>query len=232
MFLLLTLCGRSVQNMTCHLVLNTKNAPTVTICASDIKCHYVWVTFFKKSPTGSDVATCEWFPLLIFADAPADTSSRCKPFTLPSVSLCEVSNSYFNSLTLSLLVFPWTLSSYPQEFPVWLHWLQVLDYPKMTYLTLIWGRGSGSTLARSVCMVCDREIDGSSQLSSLCFDHVNNSHSNCESPTCSSQCRRLVQQKPCHVLSCPCDNACKRSLAICRKSRALCPVSRLLSVPI
>ena len=29
-----------------------------------------------------------------------------------------------------------------------------------------------------------------------------------------------------------CNNACKRSLAICRKSRALCPVSRLLSVPI
>ena len=35
-----------------------------------------------------------------------------------------------------------------------------------------------------------------------------------------------------HVLSCLCDNACKRSLAVCRKSRASCPVSRLLSVPI
>ena len=34
------------------------------------------------------------------------------------------------------------------------------------------------------------------------------------------------------VLSCLCDNACKRSLAICRKNRASCPVSRLLSVPI
>ena len=38
--------------------------------------------------------------------------------------------------------------------------------------------------------------------------------------------------KAVHVLSCLCDNACKRSLAICRKSRAPYPVSRLLSVPI
>ena len=35
-----------------------------------------------------------------------------------------------------------------------------------------------------------------------------------------------------HVLLCLCNNACKRSLAICCMSRALCPVSRLLSVPI
>ena len=34
------------------------------------------------------------------------------------------------------------------------------------------------------------------------------------------------------VLSCLCDTACKRYLAICRKSRASCPVGRLLSVPI
>ena len=39
------------------------------------------------------------------------------------------------------------------------------------------------------------------------------------------QCRPLVQAV--HVLSCLCDDACKRSLAICHKSRALCPVSRL-----
>ena len=39
-------------------------------------------------------------------------------------------------------------------------------------------------------------------------------------------------KKAVHVLICLCNNACKRSLAICRKSRALCPVSRLLSVPI
>ena len=49
--------------------------------------------------------------------------------------------------------------------------------------------------------------------------------------TCSHQCRRLVKKKAVHVLLCLCNNACKRSLAICRKSRALCPVSRLLSVP-
>ena len=38
--------------------------------------------------------------------------------------------------------------------------------------------------------------------------------------------------KAVHVLSCLCDNACKRSLVICHKSRASCPVGRLLSVPI
>ena len=38
--------------------------------------------------------------------------------------------------------------------------------------------------------------------------------------------------KAIHVLFCLCNNACKRSLAICRESRTLCPVSRLLSVPI
>ena len=55
---------------------------------------------------------------------------------------------------------------------------------------------------------------------------------NCASLACSSQYRRLVQQRPCHVLSNVCGIACKRSTAICRKSRAFCPVSRLLSVPI
>ena len=35
-----------------------------------------------------------------------------------------------------------------------------------------------------------------------------------------------------HASLCLCNDACKRSLAICRKSRASCPVSRLLSVPI
>ena len=51
--------------------------------------------------------------------------------------------------------------------------------------------------------------------------HVGNSLANCMSLTCSSQCCRLVQQRPCHVLSCICGNACKRSLAICHKCRAL-----------
>ena len=35
-----------------------------------------------------------------------------------------------------------------------------------------------------------------------------------------------------YVSLCLCDNACKRSLAICHKSRKSCPISRLLSVPI
>ena len=39
-------------------------------------------------------------------------------------------------------------------------------------------------------------------------------------------------QKAVHVLSCLCDNACKRYLAISHTSRASYPISRLLSVPI
>ena len=62
--------------------------------------------------------------------------------------------------------------------------------------------------------------------------HVGSSLANCVSLTSSSQCCQLVYQGPCHVFSCLCDNACKRSLAICLKSRALCPLSRILSVPI
>ena len=50
--------------------------------------------------------------------------------------------------------------------------------------------------------------------------------------TRSHQCRRLVQKKAVHVSLCLCNDACKRSLAICCKSRASCPISRLLSVPI
>ena len=52
-----------------------------------------------------------------------------------------------------------------------------------------------------VSMVNDLEIDGSHQLSSLCFDFLDNSHAKCESLTCSSQCYWLVQRRPCHVLS-------------------------------
>ena len=43
-------------------------------------------------------------------------------------------------------------------------------------------------------------------------------------------CYKLVPTKMVHVLSCLCDNACKRYLDICRKNTALCPVSRLLSI--
>ena len=39
----------------------------------------------------------------------------------------------------------------------------------------------------------------------------------------------LFHQRLCYLLSCLCDDACKRSLAVCHKSSALWPVSRLLS---
>ena len=52
----------------------------------------------------------------------------------------------------------------------------------------------------------------------------------CMLPTCSRQCHWFVYQWTCHVLSCLCDNACKRSLAIFRKSRVSCSVSGLPSV--
>ena len=32
--------------------------------------------------------------------------------------------------------------------------------------------------------------------------------------TCSNQSRQLVQQRPCHMISCLCDNACKRYFSI------------------
>ena len=64
---------------------------------------------------------------------------------------------------------------------------------------------------------------------SVCFD---NSLAICVSLTCSHQCHRLVRQRLCHVLSCLCDNTCKRSLVICRESRQFCPGSRLLSLPV
>ena len=63
-------------------------------------------------------------------------------------------------------------------------------------------------------------MSGSTQLRSACFD---NSLAICESLTCSHQCHRLVHQRSCHVLSCLCDNACKRFPAICCKSRHRIP---------
>ena len=75
--------------------------------------------------------------------------------------------------------------------------------------------------------VNDKEIDGLP--CSICFDHVDNSLAICVSSTHSSRCQ-LVQQRPCHVLSCLCYNPCKRSLTLCCKNRALCFVNRRLSV--
>ena len=56
--------------------------------------------------------------------------------------------------------------------------LFLVKYYKVMTLFQREGWGSGSMLARSANMGCDREIDGSNQLSSIYFDHVNNSHSN------------------------------------------------------
>ena len=65
--------------------------------------------------------------------------------------------------------------------------------------------------------VSNRKIDGSRQLYTVFYFH--NSIDICMSPICSCQCHWLVHERPYHVLSCLCDNACKRSITICRKSR-------------
>ena len=86
-------------------------------------------------------------------------------------------------------------------------------------------RGSSTVLSISVCQ-------GGHPVSrparSACYRKVRFYHCVIESfppvPTTGSK-------KAVHVLLCLCNNACKRSLAICRNSRASCPVSRLLSVP-
>ena len=91
-----------------------------------------------------------------------------------------------------------------------------------------------------VSMVSDRETDGSHQLSFLCFDHVDYSPVNCKSPTCSSKCRQLVQQKPFHELSCLCagyseGNFCKTIVkmtvdTIFKQSALVSLVFRILSL--
>ena len=59
----------------------------------------------------------------------------------------------------------------------------------------------------SVGMVCNREIAGSSQLSSFCFNYVDNSLAIWKSQTCYSQCPQTGATKAIHVLSCLRDNA-------------------------
>ena len=115
---------------------------------------------------------------------------------------------------------------------------------ELRWQTTFWlvTEGGGKWLnARAYASVCNIwwsvirsawETDGSHQLCSIHFDHVDSSLPISVSLTCSSQCCWLVQQRLCHVLSCLFDNACKRSLVFCLKSRALCPISRLLPVPI
>ena len=89
-----------------------------------------------------------------------------------------------------------------------------------------WGRGNSTAIRVSVCQASG---PGSRPAWSTCLKKVEFYHSVIDSfppvPTTGSP-------KAVHVLSCLCNYACKRSLAICRKSRASCPVSTLLSVPI
>ena len=73
--------------------------------------------------------------------------------------------------------------------------------------------------------VCHAGCQGSSRVRSVCFRKVEIYQHAID------LCRWLVQQRLCHVLSCLCDNAFKRSIAVCRKSRVSCPISRPLSVP-
>ena len=88
------------------------------------------------------------------------------------------------------------------------------------------GRGNSTVVSVSVYQAGD---PGSRPPRSACHTKVRFYHGVIHSfppvPTTGSK-------KAVHVLLCLCNNACKRSLAICRKSRASCPVIRLLSVPI
>ena len=91
--------------------------------------------------------------------------------------------------------------------------------------SFFWG-GDSTVVSISVCQA---GLPGSRPVRPACFRKVE----------CYQRAIDLFQPvlttgstKAVHVLSCLCDNACKRSLVICCKSRASCPVSRLLSVPI
>ena len=88
------------------------------------------------------------------------------------------------------------------------------------------GQGNSVMVSVSVCQVGRL---GSSPVWSACFRKVVYYQwvMNLSPPVPTTGSPKAV-----HVLLCLCNNACKRSLAICRKSRALCPVSRRLSVPI
>ena len=103
----------------------------------------------------------------------------------------------------------------------------------LSLLTFCWafshlarGRGNSTVVSVSVYQAGD---PGSRPPQTACYRKVELYHCVIDSfppvPTTGSK-------KAVHVLLCLCNNACKRSVAICHKSRALCPVSRLLSVPI
>ena len=90
----------------------------------------------------------------------------------------------------------------------------------LNYFTVNWQEklGRGNIILVSV-FVCHAGRPGSRPVQSVCFRKVkcfqNVINFSPPVPTTGSQ-------KAVHVLSCLCDNACKRSLSICQKSRALC----------
>ena len=88
------------------------------------------------------------------------------------------------------------------------------------------GRGNGTVVSVSVYQAGD---PGSRPARSACHRKVEFYHCVIHSfpPVLTTGSKKAA-----HVLLCLCNNACKRSLAICRKSGALCLVSRLLFVPV
>ena len=80
------------------------------------------------------------------------------------------------------------------------------------------GRGNSIVVSISVCQAGH---PGSSPARSVCFRKVGFYHCviNLFPPVPMTGSKKAI-----HVL-CLCNNACKRSLAICRKSRALCPIA-------
>ena len=88
--------------------------------------------------------------------------------------------------------------------------------------------GLGNSTVGSIS-VCHAVHPGLRPAQSACFRKVELYHCVVDSfppvPTTGSK-------KAVYVSLCLCNDACKRSLAICRKSRASCPINRLLSVPI
>ena len=85
-------------------------------------------------------------------------------------------------------------------------------------------RGNNIMVSISVCH------PGLSLAQSICFRKVNFCQNviNLSSPVPPTG----LYQRPCHVLSCLCDNAFIRSLAICHQNRASYLISRLMPVPI
>ena len=84
------------------------------------------------------------------------------------------------------------------------------------------GRGNSTVVRVSVYQAGDL---GSRPPRTACYRKVELYHCVIDSlpPVLTTGSKKAV-----HVLLCLCNNACKRSLAICRKSRALCPIIILL----